>query len=82
MVVVQSFNYLVDVYLIFAISAIAVNTTLRSLSAAGFPPFAAQMDHKLGVDWAGTLLGFLAAAVIPVPIYLLLYLEEEDQSDE
>ncbi|ERF71240.1 hypothetical protein EPUS_08158 [Endocarpon pusillum Z07020] len=73
MVFVQSFDYLADVYLVFANSAIAANTTLRSLLAAGFPPFATQIYHKLGVNWASTLLGFLAAAMTPVPIYFYIF---------
>lgn len=35
----QSLNYLVDSYLMFAASAIAGNTFLRSLAGAGFPLF-------------------------------------------
>lgn len=73
MIIEQSFDYLADVYLVFANSAIAANTTLRSLSAVGFPLFAAQIYHKLGVNWASTLLGFLAAAMIPVPIYFYIF---------
>lgn len=33
-------NYLIDAYLMFAASAIAANTFLRSLAGAGFPLFA------------------------------------------
>ena len=73
MIFMQGLNYLIDMYLMFANSATAANTALRSLAAAGFPPFAAQMYHKLGVNWASTLLGFLAAAMIPVPILLYIF---------
>ncbi|PWW78636.1 MFS general substrate transporter [Tuber magnatum] len=63
----QSLNYLIDAYLMFAASAIAANTFLRSAFAAGFPLFGRQMFHNLGVNWAGSLLGFIAIVMIPIP---------------
>lgn len=63
----QALNYLIDAYLMVAASAIAANTFLRSFFGAGFPLFATQMFHKLGVNWAGSLLGFLAVAFMPIP---------------
>merc|ERR1712000_159331 len=39
----QCMNYLIDAYLVFAASAIAANTFLRSLCGAGFPLFATYM---------------------------------------
>ncbi|KAJ9668644.1 hypothetical protein H2201_001286 [Coniosporium apollinis] len=68
----QALNYLVDAYLIFAASAIAANTFLRSLCGAAFPLFARQMFQGLGVNWAGTLLGCVAAVLVPVPVWFYL----------
>ncbi len=51
-----------------AASALAGNTFLRSLAGAGFPLFATQMFDNLGIEWASTLLGCLAALLIPIPI--------------
>ncbi|KAF1817125.1 major facilitator superfamily [Eremomyces bilateralis CBS 781.70] len=68
----QSLNYLVDAYLMFAASAIAANTFLRSLAGAGFPLFATQMYNGMGIQWAGTMLGCIAVALIPVPIWFYL----------
>lgn len=68
----QSLNYLVDAYLMFAASAIAANTFLRSLCGAGFPLFATYMFNGMGVQWAGTLLGCVAAVLVPVPILFYL----------
>ncbi|KAL9128600.1 MAG: hypothetical protein Q9217_002765 [Psora testacea] len=65
---VQGLSYLVDCYKWIANSAIAASTFFRSLLGAGFPLFAAAMYHKLGVQWATTLLAFLCMALIPVPI--------------
>ena len=69
----QLLNYIVDAYLMFAASAIAGNTFLRSLAGAGFPLFATQMFDALHVNWAGTLLGFVAAAMCPIPVIFWLY---------
>lgn len=64
----QSLNYLVDAYLMFAASAIAANTFLRSIAGAVFPLFSMYMFSALGVNWAGSLLGFVALALVPIPI--------------
>lgn len=69
----QSLNYLVDAYLMFAASAIAANTFLRSLAGAGFPLFATYMFESLGVNWAGTLLGCVALALVPIPVIFYIY---------
>ncbi|KAJ9626559.1 hypothetical protein H2203_004192 [Taxawa tesnikishii (nom. ined.)] len=64
----QCLNYLIDAYLMFAASAIAANTFLRSLCGAGFPLFATYMIEGMGVQWAGTLLGCVAMLLVPLPI--------------
>ncbi|KAI9643791.1 hypothetical protein NHQ30_007141 [Ciborinia camelliae] len=69
----QSLNYLVDAYLMFAASAIAANTFLRSLAGAGFPLFAQYMFNGLKVNWAGTLLGCVALALVPIPVCFYVY---------
>lgn len=35
--------------------------------------FATQMFHNLGVQWAGSLLGFLAVAFMPIPFLFYIY---------
>ncbi|KAJ5330044.1 hypothetical protein N7452_010434 [Penicillium brevicompactum] len=67
------FNYIVDSYLPIAASAVAANIILRSGVAAGFPLFSRQMFQNMGIQWAGTLLGCLAAIMIPIPIVLRVY---------
>ena len=52
----------------FAASAIAANTFLRSLAGAGFPLFATYMIEGMGVQWAGTLLGCVALVLVPLPV--------------
>lgn len=72
----QALNYIIDAYLIVAASAIAANTILRSFFGAGFPLFATQMFDKLGIDWAGSLLGFLAVAFMPIPFLFYMFGEK------
>lgn len=69
----QGLNYIIDVYLMFANSAIAANTLIRSTLGGAFPLFAVQMYHNLGVNWASSLLGFITAAMIPIPIFFFFY---------
>ncbi|KAF2764624.1 MFS general substrate transporter [Teratosphaeria nubilosa] len=68
----QCLNYLIDSYLMFAASAIAANTFLRSLCGAGFPLFATYMIEGMGVQWAGTLLGGVALVLVPLPVMFYL----------
>ncbi|KAJ5812598.1 hypothetical protein N7474_008899 [Penicillium riverlandense] len=69
----QALNYIVDAYLLFAASALAANSILRSSAGAGFPLFATYMFNSLGINWAGTLLGCVAALLIPMPVLFYLY---------
>ncbi|EHA20273.1 hypothetical protein ASPNIDRAFT_51421 [Aspergillus niger ATCC 1015] len=69
----QGLNYIIDVYLMFANSAIAANTLVRSSLGGAFPLFATQMYNKLGVDWASSLLGFITVAMIPIPVLFFFY---------
>ncbi|MCJ1370039.1 hypothetical protein MMC20_001251, partial [Loxospora ochrophaea] len=64
----QSLNYIVDAYLMFAASAIAANTLLRSICGAVFPLFSMYMFAGIGVNWSGTLLGCIAVLLIPIPV--------------
>lgn len=60
-------NYIVDCYLLFAASALAGNAFLRSAFGAAFPLFARQMFDRMGIRWAGTVLGCGALILLPVP---------------
>ena len=66
-------NYLGDAYPKYAASVFAGNDFMRSSFGAGFPLFANAMYHRLGVNWATSLLGFLSVAFIPIPFVLLKY---------
>lgn len=62
---------LVDAYLMFAASAIAANTVLRSAAGAAAPLFTRQMFSALGIGGGGSLVGGVGAllAIIPFAFY-------------
>ncbi len=68
-----SMNYIVDSYLMFAASALAANTMLRSFCGSIFPLFATFMLDGMGVNWAGLLLGLLGFILCPVPFLFYKY---------
>jgi MFS family permease len=66
-------NYLVDLYPLYAASAIAANTFLRSIFAASFPLFAKQLFTNMGVQWGSTIIGLIALGMIPIPFLLFAF---------
>jgi len=71
-----SINYIIDSYLIFAASAMAANTFLRSSFACAFPLFGVQMLHNMGIKWAGLLLALIGVILIPVPFFFYKFGEK------
>ena len=69
----QCINYLVDVYGLYAASATAANTFLRSILAAALPLAARPMYHSMGIGPATSVLGAVAAALLPVPFIFMKY---------
>lgn len=66
-------NYLIDTFQKFAASAVAANTFVRSMFAGSFPLFAQIMFHNMGIGWAGSVLGFIAVALIPIPFLFYIF---------
>jgi DHA1 family multidrug resistance protein-like MFS transporter len=66
-------NYIVDAYLMFAASAIAANTFMRSIFGGVFPLFATYMFNGMGIQWAATLLGCVALVLVPMPVIFYLF---------
>ncbi|KAH8906398.1 bicyclomycin resistance protein [Coniochaeta sp. PMI_546] len=64
---------LVDTFTIYAASALASNTVVRSVFGAVLPLCGLKMYDKLGLGWGNSLLGFIAVAMIPVSFLLLKY---------
>jgi len=59
-------TYLVDAFTIYAASAIAVSTILRSLAGALLPLAGRKMYQTLGLGWGNSLLAFIALAMCPM----------------
>lgn len=74
--------YLVDAYTIYAASALAATTILRSVMAALIPLAAPKMFATLGLGWGSSLLAFLAAACIPIPSLLMRFGERMRKANE
>ncbi|KAI1078987.1 bicyclomycin resistance protein [Whalleya microplaca] len=65
--------YLVDAFSIYAASAIASNTVVRSIAGAVLPIAGLKMYARLGVGWGNSLLGFIALLLAPAAILLIKY---------
>jgi hypothetical protein len=72
-VFIYATNYLVQSYNIYAASALAGNAVARSIMGAVLPLAGPALYHALGANWAGTLLGLLEAACIPIPFIFYRY---------
>ncbi|KAI1487018.1 major facilitator superfamily transporter [Biscogniauxia mediterranea] len=66
-------NYLASAYGIYAASALAGNAVMRSMFGATLPLAGPSMYATLTPQWAGTLLGLLEVALIPIPIIFYRY---------
>lgn len=66
-------TYLIDAFTIYAASAIAANTVLRSIFGAFLPLAGLDMYAALGLGWGNSLLGFVALALIPIPALFYIY---------
>jgi Major Facilitator Superfamily len=66
-------NYLVDSYQHQAASALAAKTFLRSFWGAAVVLFTVQMYHRLGYQWASSLLAFISLACCTIPYVFYFY---------
>ena len=65
--------YLVDAFGIYAASAIATNTIVRSIFGALLPLAAPPLYQRLGLGWGNTLLAFIVLLFTPTAFLLLRY---------
>jgi hypothetical protein len=72
-VFIYSSNYLTHSYGIYAASALAGNSVARSILGGVLPLAGNAMYERLGANWAGTLLGLLEVAIIPIPVVFYCY---------
>ena len=61
------------VFSIYAASALATNTVIRSIAGAVLPLAGLPMYRALGLGWGNSLLGFIAIGLMPMSIVLLKY---------
>lgn len=73
-------TYIVDAFTLYAASAMAVTTVVRSLVGALLPLAGDRMYGALGVGWGTSLLGFIAVAFIPLPIIFFVFGERVRKS--
>ena len=66
-------TYMVDCFTIYAASAIAANTVLRSLVGAFLPLAGPKMYQALGLGWGNSLLGFIGLAMVPITVLFYKY---------
>ena len=66
-------NYIVNSYGIYASSAMAGNTVVRSIMGATLPLAGTAMYSRLGPNWAGAVCGFMQIAIIPIPFVFYKY---------
>ncbi|KAM7221961.1 bicyclomycin resistance protein [Rhypophila decipiens] len=64
---------LVDTFTLYAASALAANTVVRSIFGAVLPLCGLEMYNDLGIGWGNSLLGFIALAMVPAPWLIMRY---------
>lgn len=65
--------YLIDSFTIYAASALAANTVIRSIAGAVLPLAGLRMYERLGVGWGNSLLGFISLPLFPAAFAIIMY---------
>ncbi|SMQ47322.1 unnamed protein product [Zymoseptoria tritici ST99CH_3D7] len=73
LIFVAYLNYITDSYLMYAASAIAANTVVRSAIAAAAPLFTDYMFESLGVGGGASLIGGVGVLLAPIPFVFHRY---------
>lgn len=73
LIFVAYLNYLTDTYLMYAASALAANTVVRSAAGAAAPLYTQYMFDALGVGGGGSLIGGVACVLAPIPFIFYKY---------
>ena len=66
-------NYLTDAYKQYSASAQAAASTMRSTFAVCLPLATNSMYGQLGINWATSLLAFIAMALAVIPFVFIRY---------
>lgn len=73
MIFQAALNYLVDTFTMYAASAVAANTFLRSCFAGAFPLVVGPMYHNIGTGPSSAITGGFSALLIPVPFIFYIF---------
>jgi MFS family permease len=65
--------YLIDVYTIYAASALAANGFMRSIGGGLLPLAGLTMYSHLGVGWGNSVLAFISLSIPPISLILQWY---------
>ena len=65
--------YLIDAFTVYAASAIAAITAVRSIAGALLPLFGLTMYDRLGIGWGNSLLALVCLPLLLVSILLIRY---------
>ncbi|KAI0505613.1 cycloheximide resistance protein [Xylaria bambusicola] len=66
-------TYLVDAFTVYAASALASNTVIRSIAGGLLPLAGLRLYERLGYGWGNSLLAFIAILFLPVAYVILKY---------
>ena len=66
-------SYLIDAFTIYAASAIAANTVVRSIFGVVLPLAGQPLYDRLGLGWGNTLLAFIALSTAPLTWLIMKY---------
>ncbi|KAJ5774494.1 hypothetical protein N7457_009390 [Penicillium paradoxum] len=72
-VFIYASNYLTHSYGMYAASALAGNSVIRSVLGGVLPLAGSYMYASLGPNWSGTLLGLLEVLIVPIPFVFYKY---------
>ncbi|KAL2072390.1 hypothetical protein VTL71DRAFT_11733 [Oculimacula yallundae] len=73
LVFIYASNYIAGSYGIYAASALAGNSVVRSIVGGTLPLAGPRMYTALSPQWAGTLLGLVQVILIPIPFVFYKY---------
>lgn len=72
-VFIYACNFLTHSYGMYAASALAGNSVIRSILGGVMPIVGEYLYAGVGPNWAGTLLGLLEVVIIPIPFVFYRY---------
>ncbi|KAJ2973221.1 hypothetical protein NUW58_g8990 [Xylaria curta] len=66
-------SYMIDAFTVYAASALAANTVVRSVFGVVLPLAGQPLYDRLGLGWGNTLLAFIALSTVPLTWLIIKY---------